>query len=83
VVPIVGGMSSEKQERLLRRRPHIVVGTPGRLWELMSSGEQHLVEVHTLFCAETFYLFVDIMGIVLKIMFASTQYCKKSLSILT
>ncbi|XP_078151850.1 P-loop containing nucleoside triphosphate hydrolases superfamily protein [Carex rostrata] len=48
VVPIVGGMSSEKQERLLRRRPHIVVGTPGRLWELMSSGEQHLVELHSL-----------------------------------
>lgn len=38
-------MSSEKQERLLKRRPEIIVGTPGRLWELMSSGEQHLVEV--------------------------------------
>lgn len=45
VVPIVGGMSSEKQERLLRTRPEIVVGTPGRLWELMSGGEIHLVEV--------------------------------------
>lgn len=45
VVPIVGGMSTEKQERLLRGRPEIVVGTPGRLWELMSGGEIHLVEV--------------------------------------
>lgn len=45
VVPIVGGMSTEKQERLLRGRPEIVVGTPGRLWELMSGGEVHLVEV--------------------------------------
>lgn len=45
VVPIVGGMSSEKQERLLSTRPEIVVGTPGRLWELMSGGEIHLVEV--------------------------------------
>lgn len=45
VVPIVGGMSTEKQERLLRKRPEIIVGTPGRLWELMSGGEQHLVEV--------------------------------------
>lgn len=45
VVPIVGGMSSEKQERLLKARPEIVVGTPGRLWELMSGGETHLVEV--------------------------------------
>ncbi|PHT38554.1 DEAD-box ATP-dependent RNA helicase 13 [Capsicum baccatum] len=48
VVPIVGGMSSEKQERLLKTRPEIVVGTPGRLWELMSGGETHLVELHSL-----------------------------------
>lgn len=47
VVPIVGGMSMEKQERLLKGRPEIVVGTPGRLWELMSGGEKHLVEVST------------------------------------
>lgn len=45
VVPIVGGMSSAKQERLLKGKPEIVVGTPGRLWELMSVGEKHLVEV--------------------------------------
>lgn len=45
VVPIVGGMSTEKQERLLKARPEVIVGTPGRLWELMSGGEQHLVEV--------------------------------------
>lgn len=45
VVPIVGGMSTEKQERLLQERPEIVVGTPGRLWELMSGGEIHLIEV--------------------------------------
>ncbi|CAO2831964.1 unnamed protein product [Amaranthus hypochondriacus] len=48
VVPIVGGMSTEKQERLLKARPEIVVGTPGRLWELMSGGEKHLVELHSL-----------------------------------
>ncbi|KAJ8763914.1 hypothetical protein K2173_003696 [Erythroxylum novogranatense] len=48
IVPIVGGMSTEKQERLLKARPEIVVGTPGRLWELMSSGEKHLVELHSL-----------------------------------
>ncbi|XP_075654482.1 DEAD-box ATP-dependent RNA helicase 13 [Castanea sativa] len=48
VVPIVGGMSTEKQERLLKKRPEIVVGTPGRLWELMSGGEKHLVELHSL-----------------------------------
>ncbi|XP_048558315.1 DEAD-box ATP-dependent RNA helicase 13-like [Triticum urartu] len=48
VVPIVGGLSMEKQERLLKKKPEIVVGTPGRLWELMSSGNQHLVELHSL-----------------------------------
>lgn len=48
VVPIVGGMSSEKQERILKSRPEVVVGTPGRLWELMSGGATHLVELHSL-----------------------------------
>ncbi|KAF8047778.1 hypothetical protein N665_2833s0002 [Sinapis alba] len=48
VVPIVGGMSSAKQERLLKGKPEIVVGTPGRLWELMSAGEKHLVELQCL-----------------------------------
>ncbi|XP_061340168.1 DEAD-box ATP-dependent RNA helicase 13 [Gastrolobium bilobum] len=48
VTPIVGGILAEKQERLLKARPEIVVGTPGRLWELMSSGEKHLVELHSL-----------------------------------
>ncbi|XP_057454547.1 DEAD-box ATP-dependent RNA helicase 13 [Lotus japonicus] len=48
VTPIVGGILAEKQERLLRSKPEIVVGTPGRLWELMSSGEKHLVELHSL-----------------------------------
>ncbi|KAK9671215.1 hypothetical protein RND81_12G014100 [Saponaria officinalis] len=48
VVSVVGGMSTEKQERLLKKRPEIIVGTPGRLWELMSGGENHLVELHSL-----------------------------------
>ncbi len=29
-------MATEKQERLLKQRPQIVVATPGRLWKLMS-----------------------------------------------
>lgn len=45
VVPIVGGVAAQKQERLLKARPEVVVATPGRLWELMSGGEIHLVEV--------------------------------------
>jgi ATP-dependent RNA helicase DDX24/MAK5 len=45
VTAIVGGILPEKQERLLKARSEIVVATPGRLWELMSSGEKHLIEV--------------------------------------
>ena len=44
---IVGGMSIEKQRRLLGRQPDIVVGTPGRLWELASDGfTPHLSSLH-------------------------------------
>ena len=35
VCAVVGGMASQKQERLLGKRPEIVVATPGRLWKLM------------------------------------------------
>eukprot|EP00920_Eleutheroschizon_duboscqi_P024498 GHVT01060851.1.p2 GENE.GHVT01060851.1~~GHVT01060851.1.p2 ORF type:complete len:647 (+),score=112.64 GHVT01060851.1:8350-10290(+) len=35
VVNVVGGMSVQKQHRLLSKHPEIVVGTPGRLWALM------------------------------------------------
>ena len=38
VAPIVGGIAAVKQERLLARRPEVVVATPGRLWDLMRSG---------------------------------------------
>ncbi|KAI9297206.1 DEAD-domain-containing protein [Neoconidiobolus thromboides FSU 785] len=33
---IVGGMSIQKQERILNHIPHILVATPGRLWELIT-----------------------------------------------
>jgi len=42
IAVIVGGMSAEKQLRLLKRCPDIVVGTPGRLWELYKEGVPHL-----------------------------------------
>ena len=46
ITPVVGGMSLQKQERLLRRRPEIVVATPGRLWELMhQQGHEHFLDL--------------------------------------
>ncbi|KAG6557418.1 hypothetical protein Mapa_000687 [Marchantia paleacea] len=48
IVPIVGGMATPKQQRLLSYKPEIIIGTPGRLWELMSNGETHLLELHSL-----------------------------------
>ncbi|XP_033644649.1 ATP-dependent RNA helicase DDX24-like [Asterias rubens] len=42
IAVIVGGMSAQKQQRMLKKRPEIVVGTPGRIWELFREGEPHL-----------------------------------------
>ena len=35
VVNLVGGLSIDKQKRLLNQKPQVAVATPGRLWELM------------------------------------------------
>jgi len=48
VCPVVGGMSKEKQERLLNRKPAVIVATPGRLWDTMQSGHPHLTELGAL-----------------------------------
>lgn len=36
IVSILGGMSLEKQKRLISGKPDIVIGTPGRLWQWIS-----------------------------------------------
>ena len=48
VVALVGGISPQKQARLLAYEPPIIVATPGRLWDLMQSGAAHLVELRHL-----------------------------------
>lgn len=45
IAAIVGGLSSEKQERLLKKGPDIIVATPGRLWELIQRNEPHLMQL--------------------------------------
>ncbi len=37
VVAVVGGLAEQRQERLLKYLPEIVVATPGRFWELAKS----------------------------------------------
>ncbi|XP_072545305.1 ATP-dependent RNA helicase DDX24 [Salminus brasiliensis] len=39
---LVGGMAQQKQDRVLKRRPEIVIATPGRLWEMIQDKHPHL-----------------------------------------
>ncbi|CAH8596970.1 unnamed protein product [Schistosoma intercalatum] len=43
---IVGGISVDKQLRLLRRCPDILVATPGRLWHFIQQGDPHVLTLH-------------------------------------
>lgn len=54
VTVVVGGMSVEKQIRLLNRRPAIVVATPGRFWDVVKDGHPHLADL-----AKIRYLAID------------------------
>ncbi|XP_060117828.1 ATP-dependent RNA helicase DDX24 [Heteronotia binoei] len=47
---LVGGMASQKQQRVLKRKPEIVVATPGRLWELIQERHPHLSSLRQLRC---------------------------------
>lgn len=45
VCAIFGGLAAVKQERVLSKCPEIVVATPGRLWELLGDGNEHLNKI--------------------------------------
>ncbi|KAG5448182.1 ATP-dependent RNA helicase ddx24 [Clonorchis sinensis] len=45
---IVGGISLQKQERLLRYNPDILVATPGRLWHFIQQGHPHVCTLRTM-----------------------------------
>lgn len=42
---IIGGLAQVKQERVLKSKPHIIIGTPGRIWELVQDGNEHLQKI--------------------------------------
>ncbi|KAJ2657501.1 ATP-dependent RNA helicase [Coemansia sp. RSA 1199] len=48
IVAIVGGMSQAKQERLLNSSPDIIVATPGRFWELVSTNDVYLKQLQSI-----------------------------------
>lgn len=48
VAAVFGGMAQVKQERILSKCPEIVVATPGRLWELLTLGNEHLNKIENI-----------------------------------
>lgn len=44
-VAVFGGLAQQKQERILKRCPEIVVATPGRFWELLQQENSHLSKI--------------------------------------
>ncbi|ETO65112.1 hypothetical protein F444_17548 [Phytophthora nicotianae P1976] len=47
VVTLVGGMAVQKQKRILSYRPEIVIGTPGRLWDIIEANHEHMQDLAT------------------------------------
>lgn len=47
VLPIYGGQDIERQIRALKKHPHVIVGTPGRIIDHINRGTLRLDHVHT------------------------------------
>nr|5IVL_A Chain A, DEAD-box ATP-dependent RNA helicase CshA [Geobacillus stearothermophilus 10]5IVL_B Chain B, DEAD-box ATP-dependent RNA helicase CshA [Geobacillus stearothermophilus 10] len=47
VLPIYGGQDIERQIRALKKHPHVIVGTPGRIIDHINRGTLRLEHVHT------------------------------------
>lgn len=45
---IIGGLATVKQERVLKTNPHIIIATPGRIWEMYQDGNEHLQKLPNL-----------------------------------
>lgn len=47
IMALVGGLSTQKQDRQLRARPSVIVATPGRLWELIEDRHPFLQDLYS------------------------------------
>ncbi|ASS87627.1 DEAD/DEAH box helicase [Geobacillus lituanicus] len=47
VLPIYGGQDIDRQIRALKKHPHVIVGTPGRILDHINRGTLRLEHVHT------------------------------------
>ncbi|OWR30480.1 DEAD/DEAH box helicase [Saccharibacillus sp. O23] len=56
-IGLIGGASAARQVEKLRHRPHLVVGTPGRLRELLSTRKLKLHEARTVVLDEADQIF--------------------------
>lgn len=56
-IGLIGGASAARQVEKLRQRPHLVVGTPGRLRELLSTRKLKLHEVRSIVLDEADQIF--------------------------
>lgn len=45
IVTLVGGMAIQKQTRMLTYSPEIVIGTPGRLWDMIDHNHAHFKDL--------------------------------------
>lgn len=44
---LIGGMAEQKQERLLKRKPEVIIATPGRLWYFIEEQQHpHILQVY-------------------------------------
>lgn len=48
IATVIGGLAAVKQKRMLLKNPEIVVATPGRLWEMIQEGNEHLNKIDTI-----------------------------------
>jgi hypothetical protein len=58
-----------KQQRLLTKKPHIVVGTPGRIWDLMSNVRRFLAQIGIFCICSQIILFCVCVCVLLLLLF--------------